>query len=558
MWYDVLRQEDKGFDKKKRRHEFMMQKIQRFGGAMFTPVLLFAFSGIMVGLCTVFQSEMIVGSIAAPDTGWYQFWYVIKEGAWTLFRQVPLLFVIALPIGLAKKQNARACMEAFVLYLTFNYMLAAMLTNWGSSFGVDFSVEAASGTGLASIASIKTLDTGMIGALAIAGIVVFLHNRYFDTELPEWLGVFKGSSFICLIGFFVMIPVAFLFMAIWPRIQGLIAGMQSFFISSGALGIWVYTFCERILIPTGLHHFIYMPMAYESIVVEGGFKAAWALGLPEFAKSTESLSTLFPAGGFALYGHSKVFAPIGIGAAFYVTAKPNKKKEVLGLMLPVALTAAFAGITEPIEFTFLFIAPVLFFVHALLAATLAMVEFMAGVSGEFSSGLINWAALNWLPLGATHGMTYVIQVVIGLVFSGIWFIVFRFMILKMNLATPGREDDDEEVKLVSKKEYKAAKAAGAMDEDTSNDPKEDVKVEGGNAAKAAAFLEALGGKDNIEDVTNCATRLRVTVKDDSIIAPLAVFKKAGAHGLVHKGKALQVIVGLSVPSVREEFENLLK
>ena len=144
-----------------------------------------------------------------------------------------------------------------------------------------------------------------------------------------------------------MIPVAFLFMAIWPRVQSLIAGMQSFFISSGALGIWVYTFCERILIPTGLHHFIYMPMAYESIVVEGGFKAAWALGLPEFAKSTESLSTLFPAGGFALYGHSKVFAPIGIGAAFYVTAKPNKKKEVLGLMLPVALTAAFAGITEP-------------------------------------------------------------------------------------------------------------------------------------------------------------------------------------------------------------------
>lgn len=158
-------------------------------------------------------------------------------------------------------------------------------------------------------------------------------------------------------------------------------------------------------------------------------------------------------------------------------------------------------------------------------------------------------------------MTYVIQVVIGLVFSGIWFIVFRFMILKMNLATPGREDDDEEVKLVSKKEYKAAKAAGTVpgsDEDTSNDPKEDVKVEGGNAAKAAAFLEALGGKDNIQDVTNCATRLRVTVKDDSIVAPLAVFKKAGAHGLVHKGKALQVIVGLSVPSVREEFENLLK
>lgn len=529
-----------------------MQKIQRFGGAMFTPVLLFAFSGIMVGLCTIFQNEMIMGSLAAADGMWFKIWYVVKEGAWTLFRQVPLLFVIALPIGLAKKQNARCCMESFVLYLTFNYFLSAILLNWGTSFGVDFSLEAGNGTGLTSIASIKTLDTGMIGALVISGLVVFLHNKYFDTELPEWLGVFKGSSFVCLIGFFIMIPVAFLFALIWPKVQHGISLLQNLIISSGLFGVWIYTFLERILIPTGLHHFIYMPFMYDNIAVDGGVKAYWALNLTQFANSATPLKELFPQGGFALYGSSKVFAPLGISAAFYTTARPEKKKVVLGLMIPVTLTAMFAGITEPIEFTFLFIAPLLFFVHSLIAATLATVLFMFGVVGEFSSGLINWAALNWIPLGAAHGMTYVKQVIIGLIFSGIWFVVFRFMILKMNLKTPGREDDDEETKLVSKQEYKAAKAA------EKGDPTGDANPKSSNASKAAAFLEALGGKDNIQDVTNCATRLRVTVKDPEKVAPVSTFKKAGAHGLAGKGKALQVIVGLSVPQVREEFENLLK
>ena len=527
----------------------MMQKIQRFGGAMFTPVLLFAFSGIMVGLCTVFQNQMIMGGIAAPDTTWYKVWYVVKEGSWTLFRQVPLLFVIALPIGLAKKQNARASMEAFVLYLTFNYMLAAMLSIWGASFGVNFALDPVSGSGLALIANIKTLDTGMVGALVIGGIVVYLHNKYFDTELPEWLGVFSGSSFITMIGFFVMIPVAFLFMAIWPSVQHVIANMQGFFIGSGALGIWVYTFLERILIPTGLHHFIYMPMQYESVVMNGGLVAGWVELLPSIAQSSESLRTLFPGGGFLLFGSSKVFASAGVAAAFYFTAEPSKRKRVLGLMIPVTLTALVAGITEPIEFTFLFIAPVLFLVHSVLAATLATVTFMAGITGNFSSGLINWLALNWLPLGQSHGKQYLLQVAIGLSFTVIWFVVFRALILKFNFATPGREVGGEEIKLVSKEEYKKSKTESGKEASKDNDNP--------NIEKALAFLELLGGSENIVDVTNCATRLRLTVKDETLVANTDSFKHYGAHGLVTNGKAIQIIVGLSVPKLREEFETLL-
>lgn len=257
----------------------MMQKIQKFGGAMFTPVLLFAFSGIMVGLTTVLTSEVIVGSIAEATTTWYKVWWTVKEGAWTIFRQIPLLFVVSLPIGLAKKQQARACMEALLLYLTFNYFIAAILTNWGAALGVDYSVEAGNGTGLALVASIKTLDTNMVGALVVAGVVVYLHNKYFNTKLPEWLGVFKGSCFVCAIGFFVMLALAVVFCFVWPIIQTGMKSLQGFFMGSGAVGVWVFTFCERILIPTGLHHFVYMPFAYESIAVDGGFKAAWAIKL---------------------------------------------------------------------------------------------------------------------------------------------------------------------------------------------------------------------------------------------------------------------------------------
>lgn len=516
-----------------------MQKVQRFGGAMFTPVLLFSFAGIMVGLSTLFMNESIFGSLASEQSLWYQIWYMIQEGAWMVFRQLPLLFVIGLPIGLAKKQNARCVLEAFVIYVTFNYFLSAILGFWGGSFGVDFSAEIGGTSGLASICGIKTLDTGMMGALIIAGIVVWIHNKFFDQELPEWLGIFSGSSFVVIIGFFVMIPVAFVFAVVWPKVQAAMLLLQNFFKASGVAGVGLYAFCEKILLPTGLHHFIYSPFTLDSAVVPGGIEAYWALHLNEFAQSTEPLKVLFPAGGFELFGNAKVFAPIGITLAFYFTAKKEKRKQVLALMIPAALTSILTGITEPIEFTFLFIAPVLFGVHAVLCALINAVMYAVGVSGAFGNGIIAWLSLNWIPLGKNHWQTYVIQVIVGLIFSAIWFLVFRFLIKKFNFLTPGREADDEEAKLYTKKDYRAKKSSGKYE-------------------YAAQILVYLGGRDNILDVTNCATRLRVNVKDESLVCPEKEFKKIGAHGLSKNGTAIQVIVGLSVPKVREQFEECLK
>lgn len=518
----------------------VMQKVQRFGGAMYTPVLLFSFAGIMVGLSTLFMNESIFGAVASEGHLWYQLWYMVQEGAWMVFRQMPLLFVIGLPIGLAKKQNARCVMEAFVIYVTFNYFLAAVLQFWGPFFGVDYAAETGGTSGLAMICGIKSLDTGMFGALIISGIVVWLHNRYFDKELPDWLGIFGGSSFVVMLGFFVMFPMAFVFAGVWPKVQAAINLLQNFFKASGTIGVGLYAFCEKILLPTGLHHFIYAPFTLDSAVVPGGIEAYWALHLSEFASSTEPLKELFPAGGFELFGNAKVFAPIGITLAFYSTAKKEKRGQVLTLMIPAALTAMLTGITEPIEFTFLFIAPVLFLVHALLCACINAVMFLFGVSGAFGNGLIAWLSLNWIPCGPNHWKTYVVQVVIGLIFSMIWFLVFRFLILKFNFLTPGREEDGEDAKLYTKKDYKAKKAGG-----------NDLEY-------AAQILALLGGKVNILDVTNCATRLRVNVKDEKLVRPEAEFKKIGAHGLSRNGTAIQVIVGLKVPKVREQFETCME
>lgn len=521
----------------------MMKKIQRFGGALFTPTLLFAFAGIMVGFSIVFKNEQIMGSLAAPDSIWYQAWDVVSAGAWMVFNQLPLLFAVSLPIALAKKQQARACMEAIATYLTFNYFVGAMLTHWGVNFGVDFAKEVSTGSGLAMIAGIKTLDTGMLGALLISGIVIWVHNRYYDVELPDFIGLFKGSSLVVAICFFLMLPIALLTCFIWPHFQMGMRGLQDFFLNSGNLGIWCYAFLQKILIPTGLHHFVYAPFCYDSVIVPGGTSAYWATHIPEFQTSAMSLKEMYPV-GFSLSGMAKVFGSIGVFGAFYATAKPEKKKKVLGLMIPATLTAVLTGITEPLEFTFLFVAPMLFAVHAVLDACLETLAFAMGVVGDFGGGIINWVVLNWLPLGIYHYKTYIIQVVLGVIFAFIWFFVFTFLIKKFDLKTPDREDDDEDVKLYSKNEYLEKKDANG-------------KKLSKSAQQALQYLELVGGAANVSEVTNCATRLRITLKDDSLLASESAFKTVGAHGLVHNGTAIQIIIGLSVPMVREEFESLL-
>ena len=487
----------------------MLSQIQRFGGAMFTPVLLFPFAGIVVGLAILLQNPMFVGeSLTDPNSLFAQIVHIIEEGGWTVFRNMPLIFAVGLPIGLAKQAQGRACLAVMVSFLTWNYFINAM------------------------------------GAIIISGIVTALHNRLFDKKLPVFLGIFQGTSYVVIIAFLVMIPCAWLTLLGWPKVQMGIESLQAFLRSAGALGVWVYTFLERILIPTGLHHFIYGQFIFGPAAVEGGIQMYWAQHLQEFSLSAEPLKSLFPEGGFALHGNSKIFGAVGISLAMYFTAAPENRVKVAGLLIPATLTAMLVGITEPLEFTFLFISPLLFAVHAVLAASMSTVMYLFGVVGNMGGGLIDQVLpQNWIPMFSNHADMMLTQIAIGLCFTLLYFVVFRTLILQFNMCTPGRED--AEVKLYSKAEYKASRG-----QTTAAEPKKELD-------QAAGILQALGGVGNISSINNCATRLRIALHDMSQTLDDEVFKKLGAHGVFRSGDAIQVIIGLHVSQLREQLDSLI-
>ncbi|CZX16924.1 alpha-glucoside-specific PTS transporter subunit IIBC [Enterobacter hormaechei] len=525
----------------------MLSQIQRFGGAMFTPVLLFPFAGIVVGIAIMLRNPLFVGeALTAPDNLFAQIVHIIEEGGWAVFRNMPLIFAVGLPIGLAKQAQGRACLAVLISFLTWNYFINAMGMTWGHFFGVDFSAEPTAGSGLAMIAGIKTLDTSIIGAIIISGLVTAIHNRFFDKPLPVFLGIFQGTSFVVILAFFVMIPCAWLTLLGWPKVQMGIESLQAFLRTAGALGVWVYTFLERILIPTGLHHFVYGPFIFGPAAVEGGIQVYWAQHLQEFGQSTVPLKTLFPEGGFALHGNSKVFGSVGIALAIWYTASPENRVKVAGLLIPATLTAVLVGITEPLEFTFLFISPLLFAIHAVLAATMATVMYTFGVVGNMGGGLLDqFLPQNWIPMFHNHASTVFTQIGIGLCFTALYFVVFRTLIERLNLKTPGREES--EIKLYNKADYKAARGQTTAPEAASQ-----------QVGQAAGFLQALGGAANIESINNCATRLRIALVDMTKTQSDDVFKALGAHGVVRRGNGIQVIVGLHVPQVRDQLESLMK
>lgn len=533
----------------------MKDVIQRFGAAMFVPVLLFPFAGMLLGLSVVLLNQDLF-PWAVEGSLWFNMSTILLQAALALFKNMSLVFAVGIPVALANTASGRAVLATLVSYITFNYVIGGILQIYGPALGVDY----AEGTrGLTDIAGILTLDTNLLGAIVVAGISVWVHNRFFEAKLPNWASVFCGTPLVVIVSFPIMVFLAVVTCFVWPTIQQAINDLQVFLVGSGAFGVWFFTALERIMIPTGLHHFIYGPVFYGPVAVDGGTIAYWIQHIGEFAANPAPLTEQFPQGGLMLTGMGKVFGCTGIALALYSTAKPENKKMVAGLVIGAALTAILTGITEPIEFTFLFIAPALFALHAVLSATMATTAYLMGVSGNFQTGLIDFVFQNWLPLAGNHGGTYVVQVIIGLAFTLIYFFVFRALILKFDIPTPGR--GATEAKLFTKADYKAKKGqdtaapvpAGGMATSTAMDLAEDDADD----TQASAFIRGLGGRDNIELLTNCATRLRVKVKDPEQVADTPFFQQHGAINVVRNKESLQVIVGLTVPQVREEMSNLL-
>lgn len=519
----------------------MLQKIQRFGGALFAPAMLFCISGLMVGIATVATTETIVGDLANYGTPWFIVWSVILKGAWTVFRQLPLLFAVALPIGLAKKQPARCCLEALAAYLTYCYFMSEFITLSGNNLGLRYPADFSPSTGITVIAGIKTLDTGVVGPLIASAIVIAIHDRFYDAKVPEWLGTFSGSTLVYLISFIAMFALAVLSVLVLPLVYTVTDAAREALSNGGTLSVGIFVFLERALEPLGLHHLLYMSLYYDNLAVNGGIYAAWTNLLPLIAHSARPLNELAPWAGYTATGWVKLFGLPAIAAAFHVTARPERRAQLKTILMPAIIGSMLCGVTEPLEFLFMFTNPGLFLLYAALSACLAMAMNLAGVVGIFSGGLIEMSAFNFIPLLKTHAATYATALVIGLVFWVIFFVLFRTAILAFDLKTPGRDEPRGDSAGTALNVPDVPDAHGAQDD----------------RLLAERVVALLGGKDNIVGATNCATRLRVEVVDPGVVAESAKFVEAGALGAIATGKLVQVVIGMTVPSVKAQFDQVV-
>lgn len=506
----------------------MRSLVEKFGSAVYAPVIFGAFTGIVYGVVIVLLPLVI--DIPAL----YSILLVIKSGAWTFFQILPILFAVAIPIGMVEKNKENVALTALMSYATMILMLNTMM----SVLGVDVSSVANMETGYTDIFAVKVYDMSILGSIISGSIVTIAHNRFYDARLPEFLNIFSGKVFVYVISFVILIPATIVIAIVWPYIQNMILSMQAFIISSGGLGVFVYTFLERILIPTGLHHLVYQPFQVGPAVVNEGLMAYWTAHMTDFAQSSERLGQIYPQGGYGLTGMSKMFAPIGISLAFYKTAFPENRKRLLGILIPTASTAVLFGITEPFEFAFLFISPVLFLIHSILAASMSTIVYLLGSTG-YAGGLMMTVPMNWLPMFPNHSYETMVQISVGCIFIVVYYYIFKTLILKYNMKTPGREDFDEEV---SNDELGSTGDEKVLESDD----------------ELEKLLLGIGGVENIKGITHCATRLRVKIENLDAVRDNDYFKRLGYHGVVKSKTNIQIIVGVGVAKLYKKFDEYVE
>lgn len=518
---------------------------------MFAPAMLFSISGLMVGVSALATSADIVGDLAVYGTPWYVFWTIIQRGSWTVFKRLPLLFAVALPIGLAQKQPARCCFEALVAYFAYCFFLSEIIKLSGDNLGLKYPSSLTSASGITIIDGIKTLDTGIIGPLVVSATVVAIHDHFYDAKVPDWLGTFSGSSLVYLISFFAVLALAIVSAAIVPSVYAVTETLRHALAGVGPFGVGVFVFLERALEPMGLHHLLYMPIYYDNLVINNGIYATWTNLLPILSHSTRPLNELAPWAGFTATGWVKLFGLPAIAAAFYSTAKPERRAGLKVILVPAIVASVVCGVTEPLEFLFMFTHPGLFLLYAVLSSCLAMAMNFFGVVGIFSGGFMEMAAFNFIPLMRTHAGSYLLALGIGLIFSAIFFLSFRGLILTFDLKTPGREDH------IASNAALSRLTGDDVDERRSSENSASGEQASQDHLLAEQVVMLLGGVSNIVGATNCATRLRVEVADPSIVADNASFVAVGAKGLIITGKTAQVIIGISVPRVKEHFDQIM-
>ena len=520
--------------------------LQRVGRSFMLPIALLPVAGLLLGIGSSFTNETMLAayglnSVIHPGTLIYTILDVMSQTGSAVFNNLALLFAMGVAIGMARKEKEVAALSGAVAYIIMNTAIQAMINAAGG-------VEAMPANSTTTMLGITTLQMGVFGGIVVGLGVAALHNKFYKIELPQVLAFFGGTRFVPIISSIVYLVVGIAMFYIWPVVQSGIAALGALVLASGYAGTFIYGLLERALIPFGLHHVFYMPFWQTAVggtaIIDGmTVTGAQNIFFAELAsKSTTVFSvsaTRFMAGKFPFM----MFGLPGAALAMYQCAKPEKKKVAGGLLLSAALTAFLTGITEPLEFTFIFVALPMYAVHCVLAGLSFMLMHIlnVGVGMTFSGGLIDLVLFGVMQGNAkTH---WVWVVVVGAVYFVLYYIIFRFMISKFNYKTPGR-DDAEEVKLYTRADVNARNAASGS-------------VPAGNDPVSALIVEGLGGANNLSDVDCCATRLRCTVKDAALVKQ-DVLKASGASGVICKGNGVQVVYGPKVAVIKAKLEDYLE
>lgn len=521
--------------------------LQRVGRSFMLPIALLPVAGLLLGIGSSFTNETMLAayglnSVIHPGTLIYTILDVMSQTGSAVFNNLALLFAMGVAIGMARKEKEVAALSGAVAYIIMNTAIQAMINAAGG-------VEAMPANSTTTMLGITTLQMGVFGGIVVGLGVAALHNKFYKIELPQVLAFFGGTRFVPIVSSIVYLVVGIAMFYIWPVVQSGIAALGALVLASGYAGTFIYGLLERALIPFGLHHVFYMPFWQTAVggtaIIDGvTVTGAQNIFFAELAsKSTTVFSvsaTRFMAGKFPFM----MFGLPGAALAMYQCAKPEKKKAAGGLLLSAALTAFLTGITEPLEFTFIFVALPMYAVHCVLAGLSFMLMHIlnVGVGMTFSGGLIDLVLFGVMQGNAkTH---WVWVVVVGAVYFVLYYIIFRFMISKFDYKTPGR-DDAEEVKLYTRADVNARSAASGSTAPAGDDP------------VSALIVEGLGGTANLSDVDCCATRLRCTVKDAALVRQ-DVLKASGASGMICKGNGVQVVYGPKVAVIKANLEDYLE
>lgn len=533
--------------------EKVMDAMQKFSKAMFVPVLILPIAGILIAVGNVFTNVRLLEQFPFLDnpitTG---FGSILSASLLPILTNLGIIFCVGIALGLANKKKAEAGFTALLGYFVF---LNAM-NKFMELRGMLVPADALQGSGQAIVLGIQVLDMGVFLGIILGIVVALIHNRFIDTTFNNAFQVYGGARFVFIVLIPVVVLLAIVSTFVWPVIQTGIDGLGGIIQQTGNFGIFLYGTLERLLIPTGLHHLIYTPFLYTSLggvaevggqVFEGARNIYFA-EIADLAVRVLSQSVIWDARGI-----SKMFGLIGACLAMYQTAKPENKDKVKAILIPAVVTSFIAGVTEPIEFSFMFVAPVLFVIHSALSGLSMVALNLFGSRAIGPNGFIDFLLYN-LPLGIEK-TRWPVYLIVGVVFFFLYYFLFRFLITKLNLKTVGREEDGTETKLYSKKEYKEKQLAGAgvgvmASDQAAPSPTSETSI-------SAIITKALGGDDNIKTIDNCYTRLRLKLKDPELVDEALLKDETQAKGVIKNGENVHVVYGLTVPKVREELENYL-